>query len=52
VPEGALIGEAQVGAAVGEREAGADVRREGAVRVADQQLAAHPQVREQGFAIV
>jgi hypothetical protein len=46
VAEGALVGEAEVGAAVGEREAGADVRIEGTVRVADQELAAHPQVRE------
>jgi hypothetical protein len=45
VAERALVGEAQVWAAVGEREAGADVRRERAVRVADGELAAHPQVR-------
>jgi hypothetical protein len=50
VAERALVGEAQVWAAVGEREAGTDVRRQGTVRVADQELAAHPQVREQRFA--
>jgi hypothetical protein len=49
VAEGALVGEAQVWAAVGEREAGADVRVERTVGVADQELAAHPQVREQRF---
>jgi hypothetical protein len=52
VAEGALVGEAQVGAAVGEREAGADVRIEGTVLVADQELAAHPQVREQRLRVV
>jgi hypothetical protein len=50
--EGALVGEAQVWAAVGEREAGADVRVERTAGVADQELAAHPQVREQRLAVV
>jgi hypothetical protein len=52
VAERALVGEAQVRAAVGEREAGADVRREGTVRVADRELAAHPQVGEERFGVV
>ena len=50
--ERALVGEAQVGAAVGEREADADVRVKGTVGVADQELAAHPQVREQRLRII
>ena len=52
VAERALVGEAEVGAAVGEREAGADVRRELAVGLADQQLAAHAEVREECLVIV
>jgi hypothetical protein len=41
VTECALIGEAQVRAAVSEREAGANVRGERTFRVSDEQLAAH-----------
>jgi hypothetical protein len=52
VAEGSLVGEAQVGATVGEGEPRADVRRQRAVRVAHQQLAAHPQVGEERFTVV
>jgi hypothetical protein len=52
VAERALVGEAQVRAAVGEREASADVRGERTVRVADQELTAHSQVREERFRVV
>ena len=45
--ERALVGEAQVGTAVGEREPDPDVRGQGPVRLADQQLAAHAEVGQQ-----
>jgi len=52
VAEGPLVGEAEVGAAVGEGEPGPYVRRQRPVRVADQQLAAHPQVGEERLVVV
>jgi hypothetical protein len=52
VAEGSLVGEAEVGAAVGEGEPGPHVRRQRPVRVADQQLTAHPQVGEERLVVV
>ena len=48
VPERPLVGEAQVGTGVGEGEPDPHVRGQRPVRLADQQLPAHAQVREQG----
>jgi hypothetical protein len=52
MPERSLVRKAQVRAAVGERKAGADVRRQRAIRVTDQQLAAHAQVGQHRLTIV
>jgi hypothetical protein len=52
VAEGSLVGEAEVSAAVGEGEPGPHVRRKRPVRVADQKLAAHPQVGEERLIVV
>ena len=50
--ECALVGEAQVRAAVGEREPGPHVRRQRAVRFPDEHLAAHAEVGEHRFCVV
>jgi hypothetical protein len=52
VTESPLVAKAQVRAAVGEREAGTHVRGQRAVRITDQHLAAHAEVRQQRLVVI
>ena len=49
VAERALVGEPQLGTGIGEGEPDPDMWRYGLPRVAEQQLAAHPQMGQQGI---